>query len=185
MVFVGQNELTEFFAELTEFAAELSEFSLPKQYSRNSILPVFHLRLLFFNLCTMVCNCARLWALGPLCKRELSSQNHDNCRHSWTIVDKYLKPPFAKPPFRLCQGDHFLPRIARKLPFASNFRSQRNRASRGLDWLAVKITATTAEVRSIWYTQTQTAASLIVALCRILLQSVVKSVRNCRGIFLV
>ena len=30
---MGQNELTEFFAELTEFAAELSEFTLPKQYS--------------------------------------------------------------------------------------------------------------------------------------------------------
>ena len=30
-----------FLAELTEFAAELTEFSLPKQYSRNSIPPVF------------------------------------------------------------------------------------------------------------------------------------------------
>ena len=28
-------------------------------------------------------------------------QNDDNCRQSRTIVDKYLKPPFAKPPFRL------------------------------------------------------------------------------------
>ena len=36
------SELTEFLAELTEFAAELSEFSPPKQYSRNSILPVPH-----------------------------------------------------------------------------------------------------------------------------------------------
>ena len=35
-------ELTEFFAELTEFAPKLSEFSSPKQYSRNSILPVSH-----------------------------------------------------------------------------------------------------------------------------------------------
>ena len=25
----------------------------------------------------------------------------DNCRQSWTIVDKHLKPRFAKPPFRL------------------------------------------------------------------------------------
>ena len=33
-------ELTEFLAELTEFAGKLSEFSLPKQYSRNSLLPV-------------------------------------------------------------------------------------------------------------------------------------------------
>ena len=30
-------------------------------------------------------------------------QNDDNRRQSWTIVDKYLKPPFAKPPFRLSQ----------------------------------------------------------------------------------
>ena len=30
-----------------------------------------------------------------------SSQNDDNRRPSWTIVDKYLKPPFAKPPFKL------------------------------------------------------------------------------------
>ena len=35
-----QSRLTEFFAELTELAAELSEFSPPKQYSRNSLLPV-------------------------------------------------------------------------------------------------------------------------------------------------
>ena len=35
LLFVGQSELTEFFAELTEFAAELGEFSLPKQYSQN------------------------------------------------------------------------------------------------------------------------------------------------------
>ena len=40
LLFVCQSELTEFFAELTEFAAELSELSPPKQYSRNSILPV-------------------------------------------------------------------------------------------------------------------------------------------------
>ena len=39
-LFVGQSKLTEFFAVLSEFAAELSEFSLPKQHSRNSILPV-------------------------------------------------------------------------------------------------------------------------------------------------
>ena len=37
-----QSELTEFFVELTEFAQKLSESSLPKQYSRNSILPVSH-----------------------------------------------------------------------------------------------------------------------------------------------
>ena len=39
---MGQNELTEFFAELTEFAAELSEFSLPKQYSQSNVPPVSH-----------------------------------------------------------------------------------------------------------------------------------------------
>ena len=31
-------------------------------------------------------------------------QNDDNRRQSWTIVDKYLKPPFAKPPFRLSRA---------------------------------------------------------------------------------
>ena len=41
--------------------------------------------------------------LGPFLRGELSSQNDDNCRQSWTIVDKYLKPPFAKPPFRLSE----------------------------------------------------------------------------------
>ena len=40
LLFVCKRELTEFLAELTEFAAELGEFSSPKQYSRNSILPV-------------------------------------------------------------------------------------------------------------------------------------------------
>ena len=38
--------------------------------------------------------------LGPFL-RELSSQNDDNRRQSCTIVDKCLKPPFAKSPFRL------------------------------------------------------------------------------------
>ena len=40
LLFVCQSQLTNFFAELSEFAAELSNVSLPKQYSRNSILPV-------------------------------------------------------------------------------------------------------------------------------------------------
>ena len=41
---------------------------------------------------------------GPLSKGELSSQNDDNRRQSWTIVDKCLKPAFAKPPFRLSRN---------------------------------------------------------------------------------
>ena len=41
LLFVCKSKLTEFFAELTEFAQKLGEFSLPKQCSRNSILPVF------------------------------------------------------------------------------------------------------------------------------------------------
>ena len=50
LLFVCQSKLTELFAELTEFAAELSEFSLPKQNSRNSILPVsFSLTLLTYK----------------------------------------------------------------------------------------------------------------------------------------
>ena len=34
---------------------------------------------------------------NDLGKGELSSQNDDNRRQLRTIVDKYLKPPFAKP----------------------------------------------------------------------------------------
>ena len=45
LLYVCHSELTEFFEELAEFAAELSKFSLPKQYSRNSILPVSYLSL--------------------------------------------------------------------------------------------------------------------------------------------
>ena len=42
--FVCQRELTELFAELAEFGAELSELnSVPKQHSRNNILPVSEL----------------------------------------------------------------------------------------------------------------------------------------------
>ena len=33
-----------------------------------------------------------------------SSQNDDNRGQSWTIVDKCLKPPFAKPPFGLSRA---------------------------------------------------------------------------------
>ena len=52
------------------------------------------------QLCTFVA----LWASF---QGELSSQNDNNRRQSWTIVDKYLKPPLAKPPFRLSQGLRF------------------------------------------------------------------------------
>ena len=38
---------------------------------------------------------------GSLSKGGLSSQNDENRRQSWTIVDECLKPPFGKPPFRL------------------------------------------------------------------------------------
>ena len=50
--------------------------------------------------------------LGPFLRGELSSQNDDNRRQSWTIVDKYLKPPFAKPPFRLSRELLTLGRLA-------------------------------------------------------------------------
>ena len=53
------------------------------------------------NLRTTVYNCALLWTFWALLSRELSSQNDDNRRQSWTIVDKYLKRPLAKPPFGL------------------------------------------------------------------------------------
>ena len=55
------------------------------------------------NLRTIVYNCALFVAFWASFWGELSSQNDDNRRQSWTIMDKYLKPPFAKPPFRLSQ----------------------------------------------------------------------------------
>ena len=56
------------------------------------------------NLRTIVYNFVHIFALlDPFLRGELSSQNDDNCRQSWTIVDKCLKPPFAKPPFKLSQ----------------------------------------------------------------------------------
>ena len=51
------------------------------------------------NLRTIVYNCALLWPFWAPFLGELSSQNEDNRRQSWTIMDKYIKPPFAKPPF--------------------------------------------------------------------------------------
>ena len=53
------------------------------------------------DLRTIVHNCALLWPFWAPFEGELSSHNDNNRRQSWTIVDKYLKPPFAKPPFRL------------------------------------------------------------------------------------
>ena len=53
------------------------------------------------NLHTIVCSCALLWPFWAPLEGELSSQNEDKRRQSWTIVDKFLKPPFAMPPFRL------------------------------------------------------------------------------------
>ena len=62
------------------------------------------------NSSTIVCNYALL--LPPFCFfiRKLSSLNDDNCRQSWTIVEKYLKRPFAKPPLRLSR----LPQVPQK-----------------------------------------------------------------------
>ena len=56
------------------------------------------------NLRTFVYNCALLWPFGPLSKGNFRSPNDDNRRQSWTIVDEFLKPPFAKPPFRLSRN---------------------------------------------------------------------------------
>ena len=52
---------------------------------------------------TIVHNCALSWPSWAPFLGEFSSQNDDNRRQSCTIVDKYLKPPFARPPFRLSQ----------------------------------------------------------------------------------
>ena len=53
------------------------------------------------NLHTIVYSYELLWPFWALSKGNFRSQNDDNRRQSWTIVDKYLKPPFAKPPFSL------------------------------------------------------------------------------------
>ena len=53
------------------------------------------------NLRTILYNCALLWPFWAAFSGELSSQNDDNRRQLWTIVGKCLKPPFAKPPFKL------------------------------------------------------------------------------------
>ena len=50
------------------------------------------------SLSLQLCTFVHFWA--PFCG-EFSSQNGDMCGQSWTIVDKYAKPPFTKPPFRL------------------------------------------------------------------------------------
>ena len=62
------------------------------------------------NLRTVVYNCALSWPFGPLPKGVVF-------RHKM-IVDKHLRPPFAKPPFRLCQAQkdffcHFIRRTIR------------------------------------------------------------------------
>ena len=53
------------------------------------------------NLRTIVYNRALL--MSTLFLRGTFVANDDNRGQSWTIVEKYLKPPFAKPPFRLSQ----------------------------------------------------------------------------------
>ena len=48
------------------------------------------LKVVFFNR-------AHNWSrLNPIYRGELSSQSGDNCGRSWTIVDKYVRHPFAK-----------------------------------------------------------------------------------------
>ena len=48
------------------------------------------LRTIVLKLCTLVA------LLGPFLKGTVVA-NDDNRRQSWTIVHKYLKPPFSKP----------------------------------------------------------------------------------------
>ena len=50
--------------------------------------------------------CTFVALLGPFLRGTFVA-NDDNRRQSWTIVDKYLKPPFAKPTFRLPQDNCF------------------------------------------------------------------------------
>ena len=62
--------------------------------------------------------CAQLSAIVHVCGlllRDFSSQNDDNCRQSWSIVAKYLKPPFVKPPFRLSRHSQFYPQFTRRI----------------------------------------------------------------------
>ena len=51
-------------------------------------------------ICAQIAD-ALLWPLGAQIQKELLLQNDDNCKQSWTIVDKCLKPPLPQPPFRL------------------------------------------------------------------------------------
>ena len=76
------------------------EFS-PEFFSEVSGKFKWGLKATLCNLGTIAHNCAHLWPFGPLSKGGTFAKTNDNCRRSWTIVDKYVKPPFAKPPFRL------------------------------------------------------------------------------------
>ena len=56
------------------------------------------------NLPTIVHNCALLWPFWAPFQGESSSQNDDNRRQSWTIVDKCLKPPFRLSRMKTCEA---------------------------------------------------------------------------------
>ena len=69
----------------------------------------FGLKAALCNLCTIVYNCGLLFCgpFGPLSKgnsRHKMTTIVGNRGQLWTIVDKYLKPPFAQPLFRLSQA---------------------------------------------------------------------------------
>ena len=49
------------------------------------------------NLCTIVYSCTHLCLFwGHNCEGNFRRKDDHNCGQSWTIVDKYPKPPFAK-----------------------------------------------------------------------------------------
>ena len=73
-----------------EFRQRINHLLGKSKWGLSNLLQCAHNRP---QLCTFVA------FLGPFVK-ELSSQSDDNRRKSWTIVDKHLKPPCAKPPFR-------------------------------------------------------------------------------------
>ena len=63
---------------------------LPIPFCLPLLLRQGDLRPLSANLHTIIYNCARLWLFGPQVYEELSSQNDNTYRQSFTIVHKYL-----------------------------------------------------------------------------------------------
>ena len=124
-----QRELTEFFfAELTEFAAELSESSLPKQYSRNSILPASYIgdRILTYREFCSGYFCWTLYSIKILGNSVMYC--NDWCCASLQAANKMIRLQFQVIPLAVwdimavmkshCWDDFIL--SARKMQYVKN-----------------------------------------------------------------